>query len=144
MAFANWKVAIFYETVLRLSCSLHVNPITPMMTCVRIKLCCDFQRPKILKFREGCVHTSIIYWRFAFVFRIVALEYWCLGVSLLSGVLGKLIRAVSIRRQLAEIRKEVSSNTLHHHFTSNGPCIIKSPILRQHLPSDKRIMFLNV
>ena len=40
-------------TVLRLSCSLHANPMCPYLRC-------DFEHRKILKFREGCVHTSIL------------------------------------------------------------------------------------
>ena len=55
--------------------------------------------------REVCSHINIndlhlFFWLFA-------LEYWCLGVSLLSGVLGKLIWAVSVRRQLAEKERPV-------------------------------------
>ena len=42
------------------------------------------KRPKVLKFWDGCVYNykskikgrPIVGWRFAFVFRIVALEYW--------------------------------------------------------------------
>ena len=81
-------------TVLRLSCSLHANPMCPWLGC-------EFERPKVLKFGEGCVHTSILT-NFEFVYRIVALEYWCLGVFLSNGVFDKLIQAVSVWRRLAQ------------------------------------------
>ena len=96
MALANWKVAIFYVVngaalELQFACKSYVSVIT--------------LRFKYWNFERGVFTRQ--YWWFPFVFRIVALKYWCLGVSLLSGVLGKLIRVVSVRRQLAEKKRPV-------------------------------------
>ena len=61
---------------------------------------------------ESAENLRGVYWRFAFVFRIVALEYWCLGVSLSNRVFGKLIRAVSVWRQLAQQKRPVIRYTI--------------------------------
>ena len=111
MAFANWKVAIFYVvndlTVLRLSCSLHANPMSVIML--------RFWAPESAEILRGVFTHN--YWRFAFVFQIVALE---------SGQ--------SVQCQKTACRKdmkEASGNTLHHHtwlnwwtmiFFMNGKC----------------------
>ena len=47
-------LSFMWLTVLRLSCTLHANP----MTCVRNLIRYNFEHPKVLKFWEGCVHTT--------------------------------------------------------------------------------------
>ena len=97
MAFANWKVAMFYV----------VNGAALELQFARK----SYVSVIMLRFWGGGVFTCQ-YRRFAFVFRIVALEYWCLGVSLSSRVFGKLIRAVGVRRQLAEKKCPVIRYTI--------------------------------
>ena len=71
MLFANWKVAIFYVVngaalELQFACKSYVSVI-------RLR----FWAPRKYWNLERGVFTRQ-YWRFAFVFWIVALEYWCL------------------------------------------------------------------
>ena len=78
MAFANWKVAIFYVVngaalelqFARKSC---VHNYVAILSAWKYW---NFERGKF-------THQ---YWWYAFVFRIAALEYWCLGVSLLNRI----------------------------------------------------------
>ena len=110
IANAKWMAFAFTEklqsftwlTVLRLSCSLQ---LCTQILCVRNYIAILSARIKAEILRGGVFTRQ--YWWFAFVFRIVALEYWCLGVSLSIGVCDKLIRAVSVRTQLAEKKRPV-------------------------------------
>ena len=79
--------------------SLCALQISVRFSPVRI-LCYDFEGVFTRQYRP----------RFAFVFQIVALEYWCLGVSLSKGVFDKLIRAVNDWRQLAQTKRPVIRN----------------------------------
>ena len=90
-------------TVLRLNCSLHAN------LCVR-NYVAILSAQKYWKFERGVFTRQ--YWWFAFVFQIVALKYLCLGVFLSIGVFDKLIRAVSVKWQLAEKKRPVIRYTI--------------------------------
>ena len=108
MPFGNWKVAIFYVVngaalELQFARKSYVSVIT-----------LRFWAPESTEIWRGvCSRININDLRFFFL-RIVALEYWCLGVSLLSGVFDKLIRAVSVRRQLAQKKRPVIRYTIIH------------------------------
>ena len=118
MAFA--KVAIFYV----------VNGAVLELQFARKSYVCNYiailSAQKCWHFERG-VFTHH-YWWFAFVFQIVALGYWCLRVSLSSGVFAKLIRAVSVRRHLAE--KQVFGNTSHYQsiiLFQTSSCTLQLP-----------------
>ena len=83
--------------------------------CACPELCYDIERPKVLKFWVGCVHTSIL--TICVCFSNCCFGILMLGVrtrvSLSNRVFNKLIRAVSVRlwRQLAKTSREASGNT---------------------------------
>ena len=119
MAFANWKVAIFYVVngaalELQFARKSYVYVITLL-----------FWAPESTEISRGvCSRVNID--NFFFFFWIVALEYWCLGVFLLSGVFGKLIQAGSVRRKLAEKKRLVIRYTIIHLCQIISSCAQKN------------------
>ena len=79
--------------------------------CACPELCYDFECPKVLKFWEGCVHTSILTICICFL-------NCCFGILM--------SRSFSFKRSIWQVNpgsrcletacpKEASGNTLHHH-----------------------------
>ena len=75
----------------------HRHSLCMLFQCVlrRPELCYNFERPKILKFWEGCVHTSILT-------ICICFSNCCFGILMSrsfpsNGVFDMLIRAVSVR-----------------------------------------------
>ena len=111
MAFANWKVAIFY--VLN-GAALELQFVRKSyVSIIRLR----FWAPENIESWRGVIFTHQ-YCRFAFVFRIVALEYWFLRVSLSNGSIWQVYPGSQCLKRACP--KEASGNTFIHHHNSIG------------------------
>ena len=99
-----------------------VNGICKLKSCYAFTwltvLHCDFERPKVLKFWDGCVHTSTL-------MICVCFSNCCFGILLsMSFSFKQSICQVNLGSQCQKTacRKKVSGNTLHYHtWRISGP-----------------------
>ena len=109
----NWNLGCFTNCFQDSGSSARLHSLCALFQCVlrRPELCYDFECPKILKFWEGSVHTSILT-------ICVCFSNCCFGILMTRSfsfkqLFDELIRAVSV--WIPACSKEASGNTLHHH-----------------------------
>ena len=110
----NWNLGCFTNCFQDSGSSARLHSLCALFQCVlrRPELCYDFECPKILKFWEGSVHTSILT-------ICVCFSNCCFGILMTRSfsfkqLFDELIRAVSV--WIPACSKEASGNTLHHHI----------------------------
>ena len=112
----NWNLGYLKNCFQSPGSSTRLHSLCALFQCVLRcpDLCYDFERPKMMKFWEGCVHTSI--WSILTI--CVCFLNCCFGILM--------SRSFSFKRSIWQVNpgsqclktacpKEASGNTLHHH-----------------------------